>query len=82
MRPKFLSFVWTAICVGVAFCSAGQFFVTYAIPSDRPRERAIEDVALMYRVTANLAVASYVAAALLAVNSIAIVVLVWRRPRI
>jgi hypothetical protein len=78
---KLLAVIWAAVSTFAAFCAAAQFWVTWAVPSDRPYERAIEDVALMYRVTGTLAPASYIAAALLAINAFLIVVLVWTRPR-
>jgi len=77
----FLAFLWATVCAFAALCAAAQFWVTWAVPADRPHERAVEDVALMYQVTEKLAPASYVAAALLAINAVLIVVLVWTRPR-
>ncbi len=78
---SFLAAVWAAVCTFAALCAAAQFWVTWAVPADKPYERAMEDVAVMYQVTEKLAPASYVAAALLVINAVLIVVLVWTRPR-
>jgi hypothetical protein len=77
-----VAWIWGVVCTFVAFWAAAQFWVTYAVPADRPYERGVEDVALMYRVTGALAPASYVAAALLVINAVLVVVLVWTRPRV
>lgn len=79
---KLVAALWAAVCNFVAFWAAAQFWVTYAVPADRPYERAVEDVALMYRAAGALAPASYIAAAMLAINAFVIVLLVWTRPRV
>jgi hypothetical protein len=79
MRLNLLALLWAATSILVAFASAAQFLVTYAIPSDRPRERAIEDTQLMHDVVGGLAPASYVASGLLIANAILVLTLVLRR---